>query len=313
MVLTDQLVVLRRVEQVVAGEEWRQDRRAAWVAILRRLVYSMDRETGLVTGVPACTLAAAGGRAERTVTDVIRWAKDVGLLFTVEEGAAGSFLGSRVNRTPTYAFLTHRTATTELPDQGSNQKRDELCDLSQSYVGKKPSREIERRRKPRPHPWPGWRVPETPAERKLAADTLLDRIGPNLPKKRVYGLLLGWWQTGWCVNGLLYAIDHHPDTHAALGNAGSGARDPLATIGARLRSWKQRTDALPEQLHGLRGDYQLEQVRRLAERITDRDQQPPAGPRRAQPASAEHRAAVRAAFAAHRTNPQTERTTPTPS
>ncbi|MCW2904053.1 MAG: hypothetical protein JWO67_6318, partial [Streptosporangiaceae bacterium] len=212
--LTDQRAVLRRIEQLAAGQEWRQDRRAAWVAILRRLVYSMDRQTGLVTGVPAATLAAAGGRSERTVSDVIRWAKDAGLVFTVEEGAAADFLQSRVNRCPTYAFLVDRLAPAGSSNDGADQGRELLCDLSLSCVGTKPlqGRGLDRSIN---HPsWPLWRVPEKAEERGQATRTVRSRLGLDRPgpdRWRIGPLLDRWWAAGWCPAALLHAIDHHPD------------------------------------------------------------------------------------------------------
>jgi hypothetical protein len=293
-VLVDQQAVVRRVDQLAASQQWREDRRAAWVAILRRLVYGMDWQTGLVTGVTAAQLAAAGARAHRTVSDVIRWAKDAGLLVVIEQGASAAFLGSRRNRTPTYAFVS----------PAADQQRTGLCDLPQSYVGKKPLL-AERPKKTHNDPWPAWRIPETPSERRRAASALLTRIGLDhrLPRQRVYGLLRRWWKDGWCTAGLLYAIDHHPDTGNALGDALRGARDPLRTLGARLATWHQRLDALPSHLHGLRGDYQAAQARQLAARTADHDcgAKPPDRRRDdVQPASPQQRAAARALFAAHR-------------
>jgi hypothetical protein len=303
IVLTDQRAVLRRIEQLLDGQEWRQDRRVAWETIMRRLVYSMDRKTGLVTGVPAATLAAAADRSERTVSDVIRWAKDAGLVFTVEEGAGSDFLRSKVNRTPTYAFLAGPpAASVSTSGDGTDQGRKGLCDLSLSPVGNQPLRKIERLEKTPTNDWARLRIPETPGERRLAAEAFLRGVGLDgrgVDRKRLYGLLKPWWEAGWCVNGLLWAIHHHPDTHARLGNARTGARDPLRTLGARLAHWDQRLNDLPVPFHGRRGDYQLAQTQSLAARM--REPHRPDGDLQAcAPASAAHRAAQRAAFAASR-------------
>lgn len=60
-----------------------------------------------------------------------------------------------------------------------------------------------------------------------------------------------WWKQGWCVIGLVHAIDHRPDG-ARLGDAVRGARDPLAIIGARLAHWRDQHDHLPKHLHDIR-------------------------------------------------------------
>lgn len=137
--------------------------------MLRALVHAMDWRTGLVTGLTAARIGAAGGRGERTVTDLIRWAKDVGLLVVVEEGAAAGFLGSRHNRTPTYALLA---------DPAELAQR-QLCDLPHGSVGNNPLPGGGRLHSPRPITWPSWRVPETPSQRSAAVRAVSRRIGLN--------------------------------------------------------------------------------------------------------------------------------------
>jgi hypothetical protein len=89
------------------------------------------------------------------------------------------------------------------------------------------------------------------------------------------------------------------------GNARTGARDPLRTLGACLANWSQRLNDLPAQFHGRRGDYQLEQARSLAARL---GAPPDTGAAPAcPPASADHRTAQRAAFAAYRAKRRAER------
>ena len=69
------------------------------------------------TGTPASSppltahrLGAAGARAPRTVSRVIAWARDIGLLVVVEHGACAEFLGTDHGRTPTYALVTNTPA-----------------------------------------------------------------------------------------------------------------------------------------------------------------------------------------------------------
>lgn len=107
-VIVDQVEALDLVADLVDEEEWRSDKRAAWSAILRQLVTCMDWETGLVSAVTAARLGAAGERGERTVSRVVAWARDVGLLVVVEHGASAEFLGTDYGRTPTYALVTKR-------------------------------------------------------------------------------------------------------------------------------------------------------------------------------------------------------------
>ena len=49
--LTDQAEAVRIVEDLVDAQDWRADKRTSWLAILRRLIYSMDWSTGLITAV----------------------------------------------------------------------------------------------------------------------------------------------------------------------------------------------------------------------------------------------------------------------
>lgn len=273
VVLVDQPAALRRVDQLLAGQSWRADRFGAWLLVLRALIHAMDWETGLVTGVTLAQLAAAGGRSERTVSAVLRWAKDVGLLVVVEPGASATFLGAKHNRTPTYALLA-------APDPGSagdgqpapcdglaDQADHGLCDLPQSPVGKKPL--LRGRRLDTPHPlsWPSWRIPKTPSQRNAAASALARRIGldrPGVAGWRLRALLErgGWWREGWCVAGLLYALDHHPDhLDQPRGDALHGATDPIRVLGHRLRPWRGRLTELPNHLYGQHDD-QLIHARR---------------------------------------------------
>ncbi|MGH3792419.1 MAG: hypothetical protein ACRDQ9_16820, partial [Pseudonocardiaceae bacterium] len=104
VILTDQVTALARVEQLTGTELWRADKKDRWTRMLHRLVHSMDWTTGLVCGVTAAQLATAGSCAPRTVSRLIAWAQDAGLLVVVEAGASGAFLGTDRNRAPAYVF-----------------------------------------------------------------------------------------------------------------------------------------------------------------------------------------------------------------
>jgi hypothetical protein len=273
-VLVDQREAWKVVEDLVDAEDWRADKRASWLLILRQLVYSMDWDTGLITGVTAARLGDAGGRATRTVSRVLAWARDVGLVVVVEHAASAKFLGSRRNRTACYALVTSSPPAPEPPrpegpqaalfDERGVRPVDESGDLPISSVSSKPSKN-GRRLEPAGHPdenWPVYAIPTSPAERSLASQCLLTRLGldrrgvSGVPLWRTRALLKRWFDDGACVAGLLFALEHHPDRpNHHRGDMLRGARDPLRVIGHRLRPWRGRLSELPSTLTGIRGDY----------------------------------------------------------
>lgn len=286
VVLTDQVVALRRVEQLVDAELWRADKRARWTRMLRRLVCAMDWTTGLVCGVTLAQLAEVGDCSTRTVSRLIAWAQDADLLVVVEEGASAAFLGTATNRAPAYALVRTQPPPesptgTDVDPQASESAQltgsvDESDDLPHSYVSSKPltgGRRLDRPSRPDTG-WPAWQIPATPAERSAAVAALLARIGLGhdwVPVWRVRALLHQWWTAGACIAGLLHAIDHHPDG-TPRGNALRGAADPLRVLGHRLRPWVGQLHQLPPGLAGHHGDYQAAQAARLAERIATAEQ-----------------------------------------
>ncbi|MGE0170937.1 MAG: hypothetical protein AB7P47_23220 [Nocardioides sp.] len=280
-VLVDQAEALARIEALVDAQEWRADRRAAWMAILRQLVHAMDWETGLVSAVTAERLGAAGGRAARTVSRVIAWARDVGLLVVVEHAASAEFLGTPAGRTPTYALVTNQpppqpAAAEPVPHSPPSPPltmvADENGDLPVSHVENKP---LNGRRQPpansESEDWPFYGAPRTPTERSWATRCLLRRLGldgggvSRVPLWRARALLKPWWEAGASPAGLLHAIDYHPDhpTHHR-GDALRAARDPLRVLGARLRPWRHRLTELPPKVTGIVGDYRVAQAQRIA-------------------------------------------------
>jgi hypothetical protein len=273
-VLVDQREAWHVVEDLVDDEDWRADKRASWLLILRQLVYGMDWDTGLITGVTAARLGGAGGRATRTVSRVLAWARDVGLVVVVEHAASAKFLGSRRNRTACYALVTSSPPEPEPPkpegpqaallDEHGVRPVDESGDLPISSISSKPSKS-SRRLEPANHPnhdWPVYAIPTSPTERSLATQCLLKRLGldrqgvSGVPLWRTRALLKTWFDAGACVAGLLFALDHHPDRpNHHRGDMLRGARDPLHVIGYRLRPWSGRLNELPPTLTGIRGDY----------------------------------------------------------
>lgn len=312
VVLTDQVVALRRVEQLVDAELWRADKRARWTRMLRRLACSMSWTTGLVCGVTLAQLAEVGDCSTRTVSRLLAWAQDADLIVVVEEGAAAEFLGTATNRAPAYALVS----TPPLSPSGTdgdpqisesaqvNDLVDENGDLPQSYAGNKPltgGRRLDHPYRPDTD-WPAWRIPTTPAERSTAVTALLARTGlghGRVPVWRARALLHQWWTAGACVAGLLHAIDHHPDG-TPRGNALRGAADPLRVLGHRLRPWVGQLHQLPPGLAGHHGDYQAAQAARLAERIAtaERHHARQTGQSGESPSTAAAREAARAALGA---------------
>ena len=282
-VLTDQIETLDTLENLVDAQDWRADKRTSWLAILRRLVYSMDWTTGLVTALTAQQLGHAGNRSPRTVSRVLAWARDTGLIVVVEHAASAEFLGTPHGRTPTYAFVTNTPAPPCSPTQcqtppHSRQPQspssprnaqlifpvDESGDLPTFGVEIKP---LNGKRldpaTPAPTSWLVYRIPESASERTLATQCLSHRLGldrrgvSRAPLWRTRALLRPWWDAGASPAGLLWAIDHHPDhPHHHCGDAFRGARDPLRVLGHRLRPWRGRLAQLPVAVTGIRGDYQ---------------------------------------------------------
>ena len=275
-VLTDQREALAAIDRLVDTQEWRADKRAAWTAILHRLVHAMDWTTGLIAALTAQRLGAAGGRAPRTVSRVIAWARDIGLLVVVEQAASAEFLGTDHGRTPTYALVTtdppHRPAAPDSPpddcierspDHCVDHPVDELGDPSASCVNQ--NKPLNQRLEPAgylPASWPVFGIPRSPVERTAATRCLFQRLGldhrgvSGVVFWRARALLRPWWDARASPAGLLWAIDHHPDRpDHHRGDALRGARDPLRVLGARLRPWQQRLGELPRAVAGVPGDY----------------------------------------------------------
>jgi hypothetical protein len=324
----DQATALRIVEQLVAAQPWRSDRREAWGAILRQLVLAMDWESGLITAVTAVRLGSAGHRATRTVSRVISWAVAAGLVVVAEKAAAPEFLGSVHGRTPTYALYRPpglpEPAPVAEPDEGHPDEPTTTATNAQvspspagspAQLGVLPSsagekKPLIRKRLERataaPTSWPLYRVPQSPSERTLAAKCLLRRLGLDGPGVsggvlgRARMLLRVWWDAGACPAGLLWAIDHHPDRpDHHRGDALRGARDPVRVLGHRLQPWLGRLGELPRQYAGHRDDYVATASARLEAKVAAAEQRPAASLVFVPTASAQTRAALRAELHAH--------------
>nr|WP_222131149.1 hypothetical protein [Pseudonocardia sp. C8] len=254
--MTSQREALDYVVRLVDEEDWRSDKRRSWSAILRRLICHMDWETGLVTGLTTELLAAAGARATRTVSRVLAWARDRGLLVVVEPGASAEFLGTATGRTPTYALVAHSPLPVLKPAQSNLEHPhgaagqctvDGSGDLPTSHVSSKPLTGGRRTPLTTTRNWHPYDVPDTPGARNTATLTFLSHLGlggrqgGKIEIWRARALLKPWWDAGATVAGLLHALEYHPDRpELRRGDISSGARDPLRVIGARLRPWHGR-------------------------------------------------------------------------
>jgi hypothetical protein len=256
-VLTSQPEALRYLARRIDDEDWRSDKRRSWTLILQQLVASMDWETGLISGLTVARLAGAGNRAPRTVSRVLAWARDIGVLVVVECGASAEFLGTETGRTPTYALVTTEPPTEPVEMRTSDV--DKSGDLPTSLVGIKPSLRGTRSQLPDTASWPTYSVPDNPGSRHAATLGLIHHLGLDGRKHgkiqtwRARALLKPWWDDGASIAGLLYAVEFHPDRRdKPRGDLSHGANDPLAVLGARLRPWRGRLTELPAHVIGHR-------------------------------------------------------------
>lgn len=277
VVLRDQAAALARLEELVDREIWRADKRAAWTVMAQTLIHGMSWDSGLVAGVTRAHLAERAGVGLRTVTSLLAWAQDVGLLVCVETGATAAFLGTETNRAPSYVLTVPRgweqpaqwvrpTALTGSDGFGDGGTLSVPPKPAQSPVGKSchPPASSVRRSSPRQErglqrshdnesgvdspSWPVFDLARTATERARAVATLLDRAGMSarVPQWRAVALLAPWFAEGWSVMGLLHALDHHPDRPGvSRGDAARAARDPLRIVGHRLSPWRGRLADVP--------------------------------------------------------------------
>lgn len=302
VVVADQAAARELVDRTVDAELWRADRRHVATTVLRTLVDAMDWRTGLVTGATREKAAQRAGASLRTVSRVIAWATRVGLLVCVERGATAGFLGTGTNRAPAYVFTSpagmplprpHRTEDAQRVEQLGNPPAS--CVSTQTLV-----REGTKHASSKHDPWPGRDRAETGKDRAAATRTVLERAGINhrVPGWKASAMLAEWWRAGWCVSGLLYALDHHPDRPGdQRGDAVRGARDPLAVIGYRLAPWRGRSHELPESLRSVDPTARRSRAARLAEALGE----PCTSVAHRPAASAETRAQARAMFARRQT------------
>jgi hypothetical protein len=167
------------VEDLVDAQDWRADKRASWLAILRCLVHCMDWDTGLVTALTAQRMGEAGDRASRTVSRVLAWARAQGIIVVVEQAASAEFLGSQHGRTPTYALVTNTplrrsptaagaqphcapSLTAASPNVQLTRLVNENGDLPKPSVSTKPLNGTRLEPAQQPTPWLSFRVPESP-------------------------------------------------------------------------------------------------------------------------------------------------------
>ncbi len=278
VVVTDQHEARAWLDQMLDEELWRADRLRASRAILLTLVEAMDWRTGLVTGATRDKAAQRAAVSTRTVSRVLAWAAQVGLLVCVEGGATAEFLGVTTNRAPAYVFTaqTGMPAPTRRREPGAhgvdkNGNPPASCVSTQTLVREGAKRASQKRRA-----WPSRDRARNRQERMIATQTVLDRAGVRrVPAWKASAMLARWWRSDWSVAGLLYAIDHHPDRPGETrGDAIRGARDPLAVIGHRLAAWTCREHELPAAVQAVDPDERRRRAARLAEQFNEPAQQP---------------------------------------
>lgn len=276
VVLVDQTAALARVGELVDLELWRADRRAAALEVVRALVCGMSWESGLIAGVTRAHAGTAASCSPRTVSRVVAWAIEVGLLVCVETGATAAFLGTETNRAPAYVVTVPIGWRPPGAPAGSAAASavDAVGNPPAPCVGKKSPRRNRGKNQPRPtsssSAWPVYDRATTPTERAAATATLLDRTGLSgrVVRWRAVALLGPWLKAGWSVAGLLHALDHHPDRQevaSARGDATRSARDPLAVLGYRLSPWRGRLDDVPLRLVAVEGAARRLRLAALAE------------------------------------------------
>lgn len=259
--LRDQAVALARIDELVDRELWRADRRAVALEVLRGLVCGMAWDTGLVAGVTRAHLAAGAGCSVRTVSRVVAWAVEAGMLVCVEAGATAEFLGTRTNRAPSYVLTAPPTVVVE--ELGN----PPACGGWETSPRR--NRGLEERHDEQP--WPVYDRTTTPTERGRAVGTLLQRtgIGGRVVRWRAVAMLGPWFEAGWSVMELLHALDHHPDhPDTSRGDAARSARDPLRILGHRLAPWRGRVTDLPPTLAAVDGRARQARVAALENRDT---------------------------------------------
>lgn len=301
VVITDQCEARAWLDHMLEDELWRTDRRRASRTILLCLIEAMDWRTGLITGATREKAAQRACVSPRTVSRVMAWAARVGLLVCVEKGATAGFLGTTANRAPAYVFTSRagipapprrRTSGPQDVDQIGNPPAS--CVSTQTLV-----HEGLKHTSTKHTAWPSRDRAQTPRARVSATRTVLERAGitHRVPGWKACAMLAEWWRAGWCVSGLLYALDHHPDRPGdQRGDAVRGARDPLAVIGHRLAPWRARGHELPESLRSVDPRARRRRAAQLAEALGE-----PCTSAHRPAASAEARAQARAAFARRQT------------
>ncbi|HEY2223752.1 hypothetical protein [Actinomycetospora sp.] len=310
--LTDQAAALARAEELVDVELWRADRRAAALTVLRGLVHGMNWETGLVAGVTRAHLAAGAGCSVRTVSRVVAWAVEAGLLVCIETGATAEFLGTDTNRAPSYV-LTAPVGALAVEQSGN----PPACGGERSSPRRERGLKEGHDEQGGGSSWPVYDRATTTEARARAVQTLLERTGlaGRVVRWRAVAMLGPWFAEGWCVAGLLHALDHHPDQPgASRGDAARAARDPLRVIGHRLSPWRGRLGDLPAGLAAVDGHARRTRAATLAEMATGTDTAATATAGRSWPglsgrprAAAETRATARAEISRVLSRPRANR------
>ena len=241
------LVALRRDPAVVA---MRVDGRDSLLAVAVALASSWQYEGGVLrpgNGV----LADRSGRAQRTVQRYIRWLRERLYIGWVQHGSTEAERGQdhRGNLTNEFVLLTG--APKRVSYQKHSYPHSRAREARHSPAG---DRRIQSRN-PAPNgasgqqgkspaPNGAW-VPQTRRDRLTAAIELRRRmVGfPGLTPRQIRHVARPFWQAGWTINDVQYAVDHRPDgtTHPH----DDGVRAPARWLAYRLGYWLDH-DGLPQ-------------------------------------------------------------------
>lgn len=261
VVLTDQGEALAHIRDAVTFQGWRADRETHTLAVLEALVHVMDWDTGVVSGRTRADLAHRAQVTTRTVTRILAWAIEAGLLVCIERGVSARFLGLEHGRAQSYVITAPMPAPAAEDEVPMTSDNDLDVPPPGPYVGRSSPKRKQTRgeelspQRRRPAPWPWRDAPGSPTDRGRAAERAFDHIGlPAGLRGHGRGLLTEWWDAGCCVAGIVYMLGNSPDDPSGTPPRCGvlfKARDPLAVIGGRLKKWRGRLDDLPAEFRAL--------------------------------------------------------------
>lgn len=240
---------LRLVEHELRRQKRRADFRESVLAVATVLVRCADWTTR-TTRPTRARMAALGGvvRHERTVTRVVRWLREAGLLVTVAEGRRGDFApggvhstsrpsecravvpdGQPENDAAVYALTRPRSVidVTVSPPPGSSyvgeshpsraREGDQIEPLRGRPVGAaSPHADRLRWEQLRQHPmWSLSATPRRKGQRLVAAERMRHDVLSlrRMSARAIASVARPFWQANWTTADVIHAIDHRVTTN----------------------------------------------------------------------------------------------------